>query len=215
MICPYCNSQDVAFDFEKGYTVCRNCGTVIESIFIEQFIGVASSDEWEYSKPTTREALNLKRSSQYASKLRRLNKEIRLYEKYLSRARNNDIRVDLHALRTVLAGGKARVYRHVSDQNLEKIVEGDHLLKRILEIIDEDPILSSRTFRSKVAIALILKNIILYGEADINKIAKEASISRIHMHRLVATLKNRIKYIKPKLLELKQSTSLNRLISIA
>ncbi len=209
MECPYCNSLDLLYDFERSYIVCRNCGTVVDTIFVEQFIGISNGYEWEYSKPSVKEAINLKKNAGYISRLKHYSREVKAYEKYWNRARSTSIRVDINALKTVLSGGKARIYRHVFDSNLEEMIEKDPLIRKILEILDEDAILSSRTLRSKVALALLIKNVLLYGEADIDEIAKQTSVSKVHMHRLVTTLKNRMKYLKPKLQNLKQLATPN------
>jgi transcription initiation factor TFIIIB Brf1 subunit/transcription initiation factor TFIIB len=203
--CPYCNSIDLVYDFEKGYVVCKECGTVIETIFVEQFLGVAQEYVNDVVK-SVKNAMKFKRAYSYRLKLSEYVKEVNRYEDFVRRCRKN-VKVDLDAIKIVANGGKARVYRHVNDDGLKKLVKEDEIIGKILEVLEEDAILSSRTFRSKVALALLIKDLITHGEADIDEIAHKTSVSKVHMQRLVKVLKNRMRNLKLKLTEVKNLAS--------
>jgi transcription initiation factor TFIIIB Brf1 subunit/transcription initiation factor TFIIB len=206
MKCPYCGSLNVVYDYIRGYIVCANCGTVIEDIFPEQLIGVPPKVEEEEISRNVRGALRSRSAKYNLRKLLKYEEEVKVYESYAKRCRRN-VRVDVEALKTRLSGGKARVFVHVYDANLKELVEKDSIVKSLLEIIEGDPILSSRTFRGKVALALLLKELLINGEADTEEIAKVTGVSKVHMQRLTNILKIRIRNLKPKLVEIKKLIS--------
>lgn len=185
--------------------MCRGCGTIIDTIFIEQFIGITYESANELVK-SVRNAIKFKKVQGYKMRLDEYKKEVSQYEDFGKRCRKN-VRVDLNAIKIVLNGGKARVYKHFSDDELMRILKEDGITKKILEILDEDAILSSRTFRSKVALALLIKNLLIHGEADLDEIAHKTKVSKIHMQRLANILKTRMKILKPKLIEMKKLLS--------
>ncbi|MEM0371288.1 MAG: hypothetical protein QXY23_01740, partial [Ignisphaera sp.] len=79
------------------------------------------------------------------------------------------------------------------DEKIIEILDSDPLIKHILEnIINKDPILSSRTPRGKIALALILKHIIEGHNIDLEDICRKTSLSSIHAKRLINLLKKRI-----------------------
>ena len=186
--------------------MCANCGTVIEDLFPEQLIGVPPKVEEEEISRNVRSALRSRSAKHNLRKLLKYEEEVEIYESYAKRCRRN-VRVDVEALKARLSGGKARVFVHVYDANLKELVEKDSIVKSLLEIIENDPILSSRTFRGKVALALLLKELLINGEADTEEIAKVTGVSKVHMQRLVNILKIRIRNLKPKLIEIKKSIS--------
>jgi transcription initiation factor TFIIIB Brf1 subunit/transcription initiation factor TFIIB len=210
MKCPYCSSIDIVYDFERGYAVCGKCGTIIDTIFIEQFIGIAC-ESTKYAVKSVKNAIKFKKTHSYTQRLYEYLKEVNKYEIFMRRCRKN-VNVNIDAIKIVLSGGKARIYKHVGDDELMRIVKNDYVIRKIMEMIDEDAILSSRTFRSKVAIALLIKNLLIYGEADLNEIAQKTNVSRVHIQRLTKILKTRIKELRPRLTEIKKL--LNSMIPI-
>jgi len=184
--CPYCNHTEVIWDYERGYLVCPNCGSVLMPLITnavpspERAKDLYSTD-WSGIR-TVRESLQDKVRASYARHLSRIVKEVTLYERYARRARKN-VEVNLDALMN--GRGKERVYKHRNDDQLQRLVEQDDELKRVLEaVVERDPVFSSRTYRGKVAIALMLKYIIHGEEPNLEEIIKLTSISRTHAKRL-------------------------------
>ena len=66
------------------------------------------------------------------------------------------------------------------------------LLKKIIDkIINNDPILASRTERAKWAIAKILYQLSVKGKVDIKSIANDTRLSTTHIRRLTAVVRKR------------------------
>jgi len=181
--CPYCNSTDLIWDYERGYLVCTSCGSVISQLFADLFMPYPQSNA--YTEPqgmySIRESLREKDRRIYARKLSKISKEVYLYEKYSKKARKN-VEVNIRAL---LEGTKEKIYRHRNDSMLTRLMEDDSELKRIIkEIVEKDPVFSSRTYRGKVAIAMMLKYLVRGEEPNLEEIVKKTSISRTHAKRL-------------------------------
>ncbi len=192
MKCPNCGSESIVWDYQRGYSVCTSCGLVIEALF-EEFLWASDQDEYrEYLRasrymPTVREALALKRSKVVQRELKNKENFVSMYEKAISRARKN-VLVDIDNLRN----GKGRVFKHVKDQDLEKLVQQDSELLTILKhIVEKDPVLSSRTLRGKVALALMIRSMMKGQYPNISEIISITGISRTHARRLLTLLEKR------------------------
>lgn len=203
MECVYCGSQNLVYDYLHGYIVCGDCGTVNDDIFMEHFIAAEYDEVFEFKGlPTVREGFEKKMIKNRLRHLTKISKDVRIYENFAKRSRK-DVYVDWAALQRKLQGDKSRIYKHVAEDSIKEIIGADPLTKLIIEkIVDTDPVLSSRTLRGKVAIAIILKHTLLNSDVDINKIAKETSLSKMHIKRLLALIKTRMKFINKKLVEL-------------
>ena len=189
MKCPNCGSENIIWDYIKGCSVCTSCGLVIDQLY-EEFLWYAKAEDEHryYNYMSVREALYEKRKRVYAQSMRKKMHMISLYERYAKRARKN-VTVDLESLRR----GTGRIYRHVKEPELESLLDRDEELRRILEnIIERDPVLSSRTFRGKVALALMIKAIMHGSHPNIEDISSITGVSRTHARRLWSTLKKRL-----------------------
>uniref|UniRef100_A0A7C5UV00 TFIIB-type domain-containing protein n=1 Tax=Ignisphaera aggregans TaxID=334771 RepID=A0A7C5UV00_9CREN len=205
MACIYCGSQNLIYDYIHGYIVCSDCGTINDNIFIEYFIAIEDDDIFEFKGfPTVREGFEKKIIRGKLRQLAKINNELKIYESFAKRTRK-DIYVDWNALQKKLEGSKSsRIYKHIAEESIEKMINSDQIIKLIIEnIIETDPVLSSRTLRGKVALAIILKHLILENDVDMNRIAKEASLSKIHIKRLLTLIKTRMKFIEKRIIELK------------
>ncbi len=188
MKCPNCGSSNIIWDFQKGYCVCSSCGLVIEPIYEELYlINYERTRYVELKSLSVREAVYSKKSKVYEMNLRNKEALITLYEKAASRARKNVV-VDLESLKN----RSGRVYHHVKDRELHELLKQDVELRKILnDFVDNDPILSSRTFRGKVAIAMIIRSIINGMYPNIEEISKITGISRTHVRRLISLVSKR------------------------
>ncbi|ADM26885.1 Zinc finger TFIIB-type domain protein [Ignisphaera aggregans DSM 17230] len=195
MSCPYCKSQNIIHDFTHGYVVCGECGTIIDELYIEFFENTSYEEAKPMGLPTVREGLNKKVARAMGMYIAKLSHDVAVYEKYAKRARKG-VRVDLEMIQRRLAGDKVRVYRHESEDKLRELIEGDAILRSIIDrIIDRDPLFSSRTLRGKIALALIIKQLITRGDIDYEEIARQAHMSKTHIKRLVKLLKLRYRDI--------------------
>ncbi len=195
MYCPYCKSQNVIHDFVHGYVVCSECGTIIDELYIEFFENIKYEEIRPNGLPTVREGLNKKVIRAIGMYIAKLSHDVAIYEKYAKRARKG-VKVDLEMIQRKLAGDKVRIYRHESEDKLKELIDSDIILKSIIDrIIDRDPLFSSRTLRGKIALALLIKQLITKGDIDYDEIARQAHMSKTHIKRLVRLLKLRYKDI--------------------
>ncbi len=191
--CPYCKSQNIIHDFEHGYVVCSECGTVIDELYIDFFENISNDEEKPMGLPTVREGLNKKVIRVRGMYIAKLSHDVAIYEKYAKKARKG-VKVDWEMIQKRLAGDKVRIYRHESEEKIKEFVDSDSMLKRIMDgIISKDPLFSSRTLRGKVALALLIKQLITKGYIDYEEISRQAHISRTHIKRLVRLIKLRYK----------------------
>ncbi len=192
MKCPNCGSERVIWDYARGYSVCTSCGLVIEQLY-EEFLWSAKHDSNDAPRHSlsVREAIAKSRCKVYDRSMRRKLRMISLYEYYSKRARKN-VTVNIDNLRN----GKGRIYEHVRERELVELLERDKELKNILnDVIERDPILSSRTLRGKVALALMIREMKNGAYPNVEEISRITGISRTHARRLLAMLQKRLKSI--------------------
>ncbi|MCS7111250.1 MAG: TFIIB-type zinc ribbon-containing protein [Ignisphaera sp.] len=206
MRCTYCGSQDLLHDYIHGCVVCSNCGTVNDYIFIEHFTPIKDDEIFKFrGLPTIREGFEKKMARGRLQQLAKASRDVRIYESF-AKKRRRDVYVDWDALQKRLQGGKSRVYRHVAEDAIRRKVDTDRFIKIIIErIIDADPVLSSRTLRGKAALAIILKHLILDNDIDMNRIAMETSLSRMHIKRLLTLVKTRMRFINRRIAEVRSA----------
>lgn len=199
MSCPYCGSQEIIYDFIHGYKVCIECGTVVDTIFIEHYEADFDKTHHMYKSeglPSTRKGIEKKKIRSKLRDYSRMSLEIVIYEKYAKKSRKN-VYVDINAAleKELKTNTKTRVYHHKDEDKVISLAE-DPRIKMIIEnIVDKDPILSSRTPRGKVALALIIKSIIDGVEPNINELCRLTSMSLVHVRRLISLVNKRMPYI--------------------
>lgn len=217
MTCPYCGSQEIVYDFIHGYMVCVECGTVIDTIFIEYY--EANFDRMYYvykneGLPSTRKGIEKKRIRSKLRDYSRMNLEIVVYEKYAKRSRKN-VYVDINAAleKELKSNTKTRVYHHKDEDKVLSLAENPEIKTIIENIVNKDPILSSRTPRGKVALALIIRNIVEGVEPDVNELCRLTSMSLVHVRRLISLINRRMPYINKYISQLaKNGTALTYIL---
>ncbi|MEM0005475.1 MAG: TFIIB-type zinc ribbon-containing protein [Ignisphaera sp.] len=204
MECIYCGSQNLLYDYMHGYIVCSNCGTINDDIFMEHYIPVKDGEIFKFKGlPTVREGFERKLAKNRLRQLAKVRRDVKIYENFAKKSRRG-VYVDWDALQKRLQGDKSRIYKHVAEDSIKRAVDMDRLVRIIIEeIIEQDPVLSSRTLRGKVALAIILKHMILDSNIDMSRIAKETSLSKMHIKRLLTLIRTRMEFINKKLIELK------------
>jgi len=216
MLCPHCGSQDIVYDFVHGYTVCTSCGCVVDVIFIDYFESGAPENGYaDIGLPSVRKGLEKKKMASRLKRFSRISFEIMVYEKYAKKARK-DVYIDLEAaLNKELkrSSTSTRIYHHKDEVKVFSIIDKNPDIRLILEnIVSQDPVLSSRTPRGKVALALIIKNIVDGTPVNLSYISELTSLSTVHVRRLVNLVKQRLQYIKPKLCNLFHSRDVKLII---
>jgi len=175
--------------------VCTVCGSIADTIFTEFYEDYPNEIKHEVpGLPNVRKGLEKKRNRVREIRITKMYMDVKIYEKYAKRARKNvyvDFETAIKREKGELYSG--RIYRHKADGKITEILDSDPLVKHILDnIINKDPILSSRTPRGKIALALILKHIIEGHEIDLDDICRKTSLSSVHVKRLINLLKERI-----------------------
>jgi len=182
MKCWYCGSEDVVWDYRTGSVVCRNCGLVLDVIFDDssKFVedGVAVLRRMGSARPITATHLD--------GGLRSIEYRVRRYEKLVRHARRGVV-VDVAALDL---GSRIRVYRGSVDEVLKPLEES---LREFLEVIEEDPLLGSRTYRGKIAAAFILREVVTKGVIpNVSTVVKTCLVSQAQARRIIKLIERRL-----------------------
>jgi len=182
--CPYCGSTDIVWDHQRGYVVCAGCGTVIEDVSIDY---ERSASKWRFFKelerkaPSTREAIIAReRVPKFRAWLREAVKRVREYERALREARvarEREIREARRAYREILALLNKpvilmRVKGSIIDERVREFIEQNEALKRIVEVLERDPILKGLSYRVKLGLALAIRELVREGDVDIVLMAR-------------------------------------------
>ena len=196
MRCPECKSDNILWDYKAGTVVCCNCGLVIDYIYEEP--------KQKYSTDCT---LNLNTKMYNKTKYRIseiyiIKSRIKMYHKLVYRTKEyyritrklkkKSIILDEEAFKEYLEGkrGHVRLFRHKYITSTKNIPE--KIREIIKKIIDNDPVLASRTERAKIALAYIILGLLENdGNLNLHKIAKSTSLSVTHVKRLLATIRQR------------------------
>ena len=191
MRCPFCRSENLVWDFATGTVVCASCGTVIDVIYEAE----PPYYRLSYKRASVTEAV-LYRDKTKSSKRRLslISARTAVYTKIARRIRKNRV-VNERALIAMLSGsqGRIRLIEHKIDGLLRQRLNDDlAYLKKYLDIIDNDPVLSSRTFRGKVALAMMIHQLSTQGSIDLKCIAKELEMSLTHLKRLEKLILRRL-----------------------
>jgi len=182
MKCWYCGSEDVAWDYRTGSVVCRSCGLVLDVIFDNSsgFVedGVAVLHRTSSARPVT--------ANHLGGGLRSIEYRVRKYEKLVRHARRGVV-VDVTALDL---GSRIRVYKGSVDELLKPLEES---LREFLEVIEEDPLLGSRTYRGKIAAAFILREVVTKGVApNVSTVVKTCLVSQAQARRIIKLVERRL-----------------------
>ncbi len=194
MICPECGSTNIIWDYKNGVLVCAECGIVIDRIYVQyekrKNIEVRKNHNYLLSKAFDRK----EQRKEYSRKRKRLRKMSRLLNEVKDKPH---LAVDMKAVKEYLMGERAHVklFKHKKWRP-----KNDLLLKKIIDnIVNNDPILASRTERAKWAIAKIFLQLVTNRKVDTRSIANETKLSITHVRRLINVVQNRndkLAYVK-------------------
>jgi len=187
LVCPECHSTNVIWDYKNGYIVCTNCGLVLDRIYVEHLGRSAIKDVKINNKSLISNVFNeRKRRQEYHKRNNRLRKITKILNEVKTRPY---LTLDTKAVNEYLLGKRSHVklfkYKAWMPNN-------DLILKQIIEkIINNDPILASRTERAKWAIAKILIQLSINKKVDAKSIANETKLSITHVRRLISVVQKR------------------------
>ncbi len=187
LVCPECHSTNIIWDHKNGYVVCTNCGLVLDRIYVEHLDKTIIKDTKLNNKSLISNVFNKrKRRQEYRKRNNRLRKITKILNEIKTRPY---LTLDTKAVNEYLLGKRSHVklfkYKTWTPNN-------NLILKRIIEkVINNDPILASRTERAKWAIAKILVQLSINEKVDIKSIANETKLSITHIRRLISVVQKR------------------------
>jgi len=182
MKCWYCGSEDVVWDYRTGSVVCRNCGLVLDMIF-DASTGFVEDEVAVLRRMSPARAMT---ANHLGSDLRSIEHRVKKYEKFARHARRGVV-VDVTALNP---GSRIRVYRGSVDEVLKPLEES---LREFLEVIEEDPLLGSRTYRGKIAAAFILREVVTKGVTpNVSTVVKTCLVSQAQARRIIKLVERRL-----------------------
>lgn len=175
--CGYCGSQDVVWDFKNGFIVCSSCGSVLERI---------------YSSPSVRAEitrLSARERHVSASELGDRLRRVKTFRSVRNKIKKPDLALDDAAFAEYLAGKRGHVKLYVKKSSAERLRKLTELpeVKEALRIIEEYPLLASRTDRVKVASALIYLIAKKGGRLSsaLRLVSRLTGASEVHLKRVV------------------------------
>ncbi len=190
--CPECGAESLIWDYCRGTIVCPQCGLVVDIIYEENNI-TANNDAIDNRLNKHRTILEIQHMIHRTRILRNKEKEIRRIEKILNRIKNRKyLSIDEEALREYLQGRRPHVKLYVDKRKITINPEIERILKTI---VHKDPLLSSRTERAKIAIAMIILHLIKKGTVSHKEIAKLTNTSVTHVKRLELLVQRRMHII--------------------
>ena len=187
MRCTYCGSIYLVWDHISGDIVCGECGVVQDRIYDT---GISRFEDIDLV--TTK-----RRKTHHKLKVGKIYKRYNtLLARRFRKLRKNVI-IPEDAMNQILSGvkSKTKMFRHVSDSEIEKLINRHPVLNKVIDIIGKYPRLTSRTYRGKVAIAFLAMKNAYESPLSISTISKALNISRVQVRRLNKLLKSYPKLI--------------------
>ncbi len=183
--CPECGSTSILWDYKNGSIVCGDCGLVIDNIY-DYTYRIQEQNDYYNCKPKLISDYQYitKRSRRYKNMYSRL----KMLKPIISRRLKRYLIIDEKALKEYLNGLRSHVKIFKYHKEIRIPVETKIIIEKV---IDKDPVLTSRTDRAKIALALIILDILNNGKPNIRKIARETFISVTHVRRLSKLIEER------------------------
>lgn len=190
--CIYCGSIDIIHDPGRGYTVCSNCGSIIDVIY--------DSDSVLYSRigsPGEQPRAGQKRgySAEKGSRVRvatiaSAGKAYKIYRNIVGGKKlKKGVFVSSEALQDLMAGRKpSRVFEHASNKVVTEFLEKSPVLKKVIDIMKEYPSIYSRTARGRVAAAYIAAKMVMRDPISLSILSRFFNISKVHLRRIRSVL---------------------------
>ncbi len=160
--CPYCGSHRLAWSEETGYLVCQDCGAVLQSLI---------DDNLYYNKKSENNKIDYIHKT-YHSTENSIDKKL---EKAIKKGKS--LQLDQN--------GKIHILS-IIDKKLEKIKNYDKF-KDSYEILNNYPILKSRTKRNQYAIALyaLYRSYGYSIEKSILLVSKDLGVSKLSLKNII------------------------------
>jgi len=175
MLCTYCYSTNIIWDYERGYVVCGDCGTVLDVIY---YYSINTSQEDGKQIRKLKSIHHIQSMSKYTSTYLRLTKV----------ASRHGLIVDNEVFMRYISGSTplVKVFKK-PNVDISRFMDNEPI-KLVLDLMKNYPKLTSRTDRAKVALAKIALDIVMNKNLNVKKLSDELGISEVHIRRLYKTL---------------------------
>ncbi len=184
--CPECGSTSILWDYKNGIIVCSNCGLVIDNVY--DYTVYYNQDQNNHGTRKIRLISEYQYIKMKSRRYRDIHNRLKILEPLISRKLKRYLTIDEKALKEYLNGLRPHVKIFKYHKEIQASIEAKILIEKV---INKDPVLTSRTDRAKIALALIILDILSNGKPDIYKIARKTSISVTHVRRLLKLLEER------------------------
>ena len=204
--CIYCGSTDIIYDLSRGYTVCSSCGSVNDVIYnsdSELYSRVADPGEGFGDR---QRRLHSKKSRYWgeAAVLGGVGRAYRIYRDLVGSKRlRKGVFIPSETLQDFMAGRRPqKIFDHVGNKVVFEFLEGNPVLKKVIDIMKEYPSIYSRTARGRVAAAYIAAKMVIRDPIPFGTLSRFFNLSKAHLKRIKSALEgsrdllNRISYIE-------------------
>ncbi len=171
------------WDYERGYIVCGDCGTVIDTIY--QF----------HTPLNLHDLQEVRRPSKRTNSKISLSKKTKTYLELVKKAYEYGLTVDNEVFKQYSLGYSplVKVFKK-PNVDFDKLTS-DKPMKLVLDTLMKYPKLASRTDRAKVALAKIALSTLSESSLDIKKLSNELNLSEAHIRRLYKIVVSEFKFL--------------------
>ncbi|OYT52079.1 MAG: hypothetical protein B6U73_00625 [Desulfurococcales archaeon ex4484_204] len=182
MLCPYCRSRELFWDYERGEVICVRCGSVVDRIYY-------------YDRLTNQETLSIAQAPKRTSRALKPKPVTMKYLKLLSRVKKlSNVFIDNEAFMEYATKGGPHV--KILKRPFNEELLNDSNVKTVLKIMSKYPRLSSRTERAKLALALLTLALLNSSYWSLNAISSNTGLSKVHVRRLLNLLRSERDFVR-------------------
>ena len=206
-----CGAENLVWDFHRGEIICIKCGTVVERIIEYENSSINSSiREGSHPMYTSYNPGVMTKPTKYVDVSSWIKSRERTYKKFrkllanikhMGSSKNKNYRINEKAFLYYLKTGKRIKVLEDADSG-EKSVKLSNDVKAVLEsFVKNDPKLNSRTYRAKLAIALILSELVNKRKSkltleELRTISANSGTSLSHVKRMYYFIKKEYYIVK-------------------
>ena len=186
MICPYCGSKELIWDYSSGYIICSDCGSVLDRIYEQTLLRLNEGLEDSVVSSSIKGNVKLKPITI---------RYLELLEKVKNKKRR--LSIDSKAFLEYAEGKRPLVKVLTRNYNREVLLRED--VRKVINLMKKYPRLNSRTDRAKIAIALIairMANKEAINSAILKGIIHDTSLSKAHIRRLIKLVRQEREFLK-------------------
>lgn len=190
--CTYCGSNDIVYDPSRGYTVCSNCGSIIDVIYNTDSEIYSRIEDPERRFEAGQKRLYRDRGKGWGEKARlsSIGKVYKIYRSVIGGKRlKKGVFISNEALQDLMVGRKPlKIFDHTHNKVVMELLENSPILKKVIDIMKEYPTIYSRTTRGRVAAAYIAAKMAIRDPVSLSILSKFFNLSRVHLRRIKSAI---------------------------